>query len=128
VLAGAIALAGMAPTVLWLLPPIAVVGLSNGALNVTLGSLVMGRTLAAERGRVSALLTGVASGTQIVAFAAGGALATVLAPRTIFIATGLLGILVPLLLGPGLIRTARATASAAEETPAAALTESPVGA
>jgi MFS family permease len=95
---------GLAPTVAWLLPGIALVGLMNGVLNVTLGSLVMGRTSADARGRVGALLSGVASGMQILAFAAGGALASALAPRTIFIAAGLLGLLVPLLLGPALIR------------------------
>jgi MFS family permease len=100
---------GAAPTVAWVLPGIALVGSMNGVLNVALGALVMGRTNPDERGRVGALLTGTASGMQILAFAAGGALASVLAPRTVFIAAGLLGVLVPLLLGPGLIRSARAT-------------------
>jgi MFS family permease len=101
---------GAAPTVEWMLPGITVVGFMNGVLNVALGSLVMGRTAADERGRVGAMLTGVASGTQILAFAAGGALASALEPRTIFIGAGALGVLVPLLLGPGLVRRARATA------------------
>jgi MFS family permease len=109
---------GAAPTVEWVLPGIALVGFMNGVLNVALGSLVMGRSAPDERGRVGALLTGVASGMQIIAFAAGGALASVLEPRTIFIAAGLLGVLVPLALGPGLIRSARATA-ADEPNPAA---------
>ena len=115
VLALGLVAVGVAPTVVWLLPGIAVVGLTNGVLNVALGSLAMGRTSAAERGRVSALLTGVASGMQIIAFAAGGALASVLEPRTIFIAAGALGVLVPVLLGPGLVRSARAATSAAHE-------------
>jgi MFS family permease len=109
---------GFAPSVEWVLPGIAVVGFMNGVLNVALGSLVMGRTAADERGRVGALLTGVASGTQILAFAAGGALASVLQPRTIFIAAGLLGVLVPLVLGPGLIRRAGAATPDEAETPA----------
>jgi len=108
---------GVAPSVGWVLPGIAVVGFMNGVLNVALGSLVMGRTAADERGRVGALLTGMASGMQIIAFAAGGALASVLEPRTIFIASGALGVLVPLLLGPALIR--RATAPSAEVESAA---------
>ncbi|HZC72101.1 MAG TPA: MFS transporter [Jatrophihabitans sp.] len=105
-LAAGIVAAGLVPTIGWLLPAIGAIGLMNGILNVTLASLVMGRTLAAERGRVSALLTGVASGTQLIAFAAGGALASVFAPRAIFVAAGVLGMLVPLLLGRGLIRSA----------------------
>jgi MFS family permease len=106
-LALAIVAVGLAPTVLWVLPAAMVLGLTNGVLNVTLASLAMSRTSTAERGRVSALLSGVASGTQILAFAAGGALASVLEPRTIFVAAGALGILVPLALGPGLIRHVR---------------------
>jgi MFS family permease len=108
---------GVAPTVGWVLPGIAVVGFMNGVLNVALGSLVMGRTAADERGRVGALLTGVASGMQIFAFAIGGALAEVLAPRTIFVASGVLGVLVPLVLGPALIRRARTAADAVTPEP-----------
>jgi MFS family permease len=102
---------GVAPTVGWVLPGAALVGLMNGVLNVTVASLAMSRTRAAERGRVGALLTGVASGTQILAFAAGGALASVFAPREIFVAAGVLGALVPLALGRGLLRSASAAAS-----------------
>jgi MFS family permease len=99
-----LAAVGLAPTVAWLLPGMALVGFMNGVLNVALGSLVMNRTASDERGRVSALLSGVASGMQILAFAAGGALASVLEPRTIFVAAGVLGVFVPLILGPALIR------------------------
>jgi MFS family permease len=102
------------------LPGAALVGLMNGVLNVTLVSLVMGRTLAAERGRVGALLTGVASGTQILAFAMGGALAEAFAPRQIFVAAGMLGVLVPLALGRGLLRSATAAASTPVPAPALA--------
>jgi MFS family permease len=108
--------------VLWVLPGIAVVGAMNGLLNVALASLVMGRTAADERGRVSALLSGVASGMQILAFAAGGLLASVLAPRAIFLASGALGVLVPLLLGPALIRRVGVAAEVAG-SPAGALAE-----
>jgi MFS family permease len=80
-------------------------------MNVTLAALTMSRTSAAERGRVSALLGGLTSGTQIIAFAAGGALAAVFAPRTLFVAAGALGLLVPLALGPGLIRSTHANTS-----------------
>jgi len=128
VLSVGLAAVGLAPNIWWVFPGITAVGFMNGVLNVALGSLVMGRTAPAERGRVGALLTGVASGMQILAFAAGGALASVLEPRTIFIASGVLGILVPLVLGPALVRRAKIaeeaasleTAHAAPDTPEAA--------
>jgi len=117
---------GLAPAVVWVLPGIALVGFMNGVLNVALGSLVMGRTAADERGRVGALLTGVASGTQILAFAAGGALASVLEPRTIFVAAGVLGAAVPLSLGPGLVRRAHAGHPPTQAAPAADTTAAAV--
>jgi MFS family permease len=117
-LAASIAAAGLAPSIGWLFPAIAFAGLTNGVLNVTLSSSVMHRARAAERGRVSALLTGLASGTQLVAFAAGGALATVFAPREIFVAVGALGMLVPVFLGPRLLRAATASIQAADHRPA----------
>jgi MFS family permease len=116
---------GFAPSVEWVLPGIALVGATNGVLNVTLASLAMSRTAADERGRVSALLSGTASGMQILAFAAGGGLAAVLAPRTVFVAAGALGLLVPLALGPGLIRSARLTTPAATPAPTPTPTEAP---
>jgi MFS family permease len=114
--------AGLVPTIDWLLPPMALVGVMNGVLNVTLGSLVMSRPLAAERGRVSALLTGVASGTQLLAFAAGGTLASVFTPREIFVAAGVLGMLVPLALGPRLLRTANVVTGSVPEPALATVT------
>jgi MFS family permease len=105
-LAASLAVMGGVPSVAWVLPVAALLGATNGILNVALSSLVMGRALASERGRVGALLTGVASGTQILAFAAGGALAGAFTPREIFVTAGVLGIMVPVLLGRGLIRAA----------------------
>jgi MFS family permease len=93
--------------VVWLLPLGVVTGLANGALNVTLGALVMGRTAPDERGRVGALLSGVASGTQLIAFAVGGALTTVLDPRAVFALAGGAGLLAPVLLGRTVLRAAR---------------------
>ncbi|MDT4943161.1 MAG: hypothetical protein QOJ34_3250, partial [Pseudonocardiales bacterium] len=54
---------------------------------------------------------------------AGGALAAVLEPRTIFVAAGLLGVLVPLLLGPALIRNVGRDAAAASELETVAVPE-----
>jgi MFS family permease len=90
---------GAAPSVLWVLPAAFITGASNGVLNVTLSSLVIGRTLATERGRVGALLNGIASGTQLVAFAAGGVLVAYLSPRAVFELAGGFALLAPVLLG-----------------------------
>jgi MFS family permease len=113
VLAVAIVAIGQAPTVVWLLPAGFVAGAGNGVLNVMLGSLVMGRARDAERGRIGALLSGVASGTQLVAFAAGGLLAAHLSPRTVFALAGGLGLAAPVLLGRRLVRAARQSVPAA---------------
>jgi MFS family permease len=119
-LAVAIGAVGVAPSVWWVLPFTTALGAMNGVLNVTLSSLAMGRARADERGRVGALIGGVASGTQIAAFAVGGALAGVFSPREIFVAAGLLGLVVPLVLGRGLLRAVAAPAAAAEAVPAPA--------
>lgn len=118
----ALALVGIAavPNVYWLLPLTAAVGVGNGMLNVALSSIVMGRAATDVRGRVAAALSGVASAAQLGAFAAGGALGTVLTPREIFVLGGVLGLLAPLVLGGGLLRRAAQTAPVAAATPAAA--------
>lgn len=97
---------GVAPTVGWVMVGSAVVGLTNGVLNVAVASLAMLRTAADERGRVSALLTGVVSGTQILALAAGGTVSAWFTPREVFVAAGVLGLLAPLLLARPLLRAA----------------------
>jgi MFS family permease len=125
-LAVSIAVAGCAPTVWWLLPAVALLGATNGVFSVSLSSLAMARTAADERGRVGALVGGVASGTQIVAFAVGGALAGAFTPREIFIGAGALGVGAPLLLGPGLIRRAVATGTAKAAGPQATGPATPV--
>lgn len=122
-----VGLAGLAlvPAIGWVLPVAFVTGAGNGVLNVTLASMVMGRTQPGERGRVGALLGGVANGTQLVAFAAGGVLAAHLSPRTVFALAGGLGLLAPALLGHRVVRAAGAgdpadSADMSTPTPAAA--------
>jgi MFS family permease len=112
---------GLVPSAAWLLPLGFVTGAGNSVLNVTLSSLVMGRTSDAERGRVGALLTGVASGTQLVAFAASGALAAVLSPRAVFVLAGGLGALAPLLVGRSVVRAA----SSCDRADSAGMTPTP---
>ena len=110
-LALGIAAIGLVPSVGVLLPVSVAVGFTNGSLNVTLSSLVMGTTPADERGRVGAALGATASGTQILAFAASGALASALSPREIFVGAGLLGATAPALLGRRLLRAAHLRAT-----------------
>jgi MFS family permease len=107
-LACGLAGAGLAPSVGWLLPICVATGVGNGILNVTLSSMVMGRARPAERGRVGAVLNGVASGTQLVAFAAAGLAASMLSPRAIFVLAGVLALSAPLLFGRRLVRAADA--------------------
>jgi MFS family permease len=111
-LAVAIGAVGLAPSVWWVLPFTTLLGAMNGVLNVTLSSLAMGRTQPAERGRVGALIGGVASGTQIAAFAVGGALAGAFTPREIFVTSAVLGLVVPVVLGRGLLRAVAAPTDA----------------
>jgi MFS family permease len=108
VLCAGLAAMGAVPSVELLLPCGFIAGVGNGVLNVTVASLIMGRAHDAERGRVGALLTGVASGTQLAAYALAGALAGPFTPREIFLAAGLLGMLAPLALGRPLLRAANA--------------------
>ncbi|MEP7179770.1 MAG: MFS transporter [Pseudonocardiales bacterium] len=105
-LAVALAAFAAAPTVAWLLPVALAGGAANGVLNLSLGSLVMGRAAAEVRGRVGAVLNGVASGTQLAAYALAGLLAAVLTPREIFVAAGVSGLLAPLLFARRLVRAA----------------------
>ena len=92
------------PNVYALIPLSALIGAANGVLNVTLGSLVMGRAAAEVRGRVAAALSGIASAAQLAAYVLGGALGVALTPREIFAIGGGLGLLAPLVLGRRLIR------------------------
>jgi MFS family permease len=106
VLAIGLAAMGCVPSVVWLLPIGVVAGAANGVLNVTLNSLVMGRTSPDERGRVAALMSGVASGTQLAAFVVAGALTSALDPRTVFVIAGACGLAAPVLVGRRVLRAA----------------------
>lgn len=117
---------GLAPTVLWLLPIGFVTGVGNGVLNVTMASLIAHRTPESERGRVGALRNGIAAGTQLVAFAAGGVLTSLLSPRTVFVLGGAVALIAPLVFGRRLVRAAgedpadaQANARIASHTPTA---------
>jgi MFS family permease len=107
-LAAGLAAMAVVPNVQLVLPVAFGTGAANGVLNLALGSLVMGRAAADARGRVGAVLNGVASGTQLAAFALSGVLAAVLTPREIFAVAGLSGLLAPLSFGRRLLRAAAA--------------------
>lgn len=111
-LATSMVLIGLMPSVGWLLLPVYTLGLSNGIVNVALSSLVMGRARANERGRVAAMLSGIASGTQLGAYVLGAVLAIALTPREIFILAGAGALAVTLLLGRRLVVTTSPDTSA----------------
>jgi MFS family permease len=97
---------GVAPTAAWALPAVVAGGTCNGLLNLASGSLVGMRTAEAVRGRVAAIVGGLASGGQVGAMLLGGLLAAVLGPRQIFVLAGLLGAMVPIGLGRRLLTSA----------------------
>ncbi|MDQ1738433.1 MAG: hypothetical protein QOE53_85, partial [Pseudonocardiales bacterium] len=97
---------GVAPTAAWALPAVLAGGACNGLLNLAIGSLVGMRTAEAVRGRVAAIVGGLASAGQVGALLLGGLLAAVLGPRQIFVLAGLLGSLVPVALGRRLLASA----------------------
>jgi MFS family permease len=114
-LAAGLAAMAAVPNVVAMLPLAFAIGTANGVLNVALGSLVMRRPAADARGRVGAVVNGVASGTQLGAYALGGLLAAVLTPREIFAAAGLSGLLGPLLFSRRLLRAAAGAQRASAE-------------
>ena len=113
---------GLSPGVVCLIGVGIVTGVSNGVLNVSSNALILGRAVAAERGRVGALVGGVTSGTQLVAYAVGGAVAVVLTPREIFVLAGLLGMLAPLAFARTVLRAVRPGVSDAGSAAAAQVT------
>jgi MFS family permease len=95
-------------------------GACNGVLNVATSALVFGRARADERGRVAAFLGGATSGAELAAYAIGGGLAGVLAPRAIFVLAGVLGAAAPLLAGRAVLRSSGSCAVPGVVTPKSA--------
>lgn len=114
---------GLAPSVAWVLPAAVAGGTANGLLSLSVNALVGIRTAEAVRGRVSATVNGLTSSGQVGALLLGGLLATVLAPRQIFVLAGLLGLVAPVLLCRRLLRAAAVPAAAvsAAAVPSAAV-------
>ena len=103
-----LAAVGLVPDVGWLLAICVVGGVTNGVLSVSVTTLVMSVTASAKHGRIGAILGAVVSGTQLFAYAASGLLAGWFSPRAIFVASGVFGLLAPVLLGRSVIRRANA--------------------
>lgn len=100
-----------APSVPWLIPVFVVGGVGNGALNLAIGVL-LGRRVAPEaRGRVGAVFTSVANAGTVAGYAGGGLLLSVLAPRTLFTASGLACLLVVAALAAPVLRTSGRSAA-----------------
>jgi MFS family permease len=90
VLAIALALAGLAPTILIFAAAWAVVGVGNGMVNVDVGTLVLSRTPEACRGSVLARVNAMARGSSLGAMAIGGVAGTLVGPRATFVGAGTL--------------------------------------
>jgi MFS family permease len=114
-----LAVIGLSPDVLFLTVVGFGAGAANGVFSVCTSTLVLASTAPDERGRVSALLSGVVSGLQLGAYLASAGLAAVLTPREIFVAAGLLGVLAPLPAAGPLLRAVRRVDGEAATAPAA---------
>lgn len=80
--------AGLVPTVVAFGLVWVVAGIANGALNVSVSTLLVLRAPAANRGQVIAALGGLARGASLLATLLGGWIGLVLAPGTIFVLAG----------------------------------------
>jgi MFS family permease len=79
-------------TTVWALVPLSILGgTGNGYAVACFSTLLVLRTLDAERGRVSAAANAVAGGAQGGSLLIGGAIAVVLSPRAIYATAGLIG-------------------------------------
>ena len=86
--------AGVVPSVLLLCVAYTSLGVANGALNTTTGTLVFTRVPDAVRGRVGAALNGMSRAFSIAALALGGLAGAVLGPATTFVVSGSLALVV----------------------------------
>jgi MFS family permease len=94
----------ISPSVGWVLAPAVVCGLSNGAMNVCISTVLMTRAPGQARGRVAAALNGIVAGGFVTSMLLGGALASVLSPRQVFFAAGLTTLAIPALVVRPILR------------------------
>ena len=108
ILALAIIVAGLAPT-LWVFAAAwLVLGVANGVLNTDVSTLVLSRTPEQARGRVLASVNALARASALGAMVLGGAAGTWVGPRATFVAAGALSMVVGLVLLARLRRVAAA--------------------
>ena len=114
VLALAILVAGLAPTVWLFALAWLVLGLANGVLNADVSTLLLSRAPEAVRGRVLANVTALARGSALGAMILGGAAGSWLGPRGTFVAAGAVSAVVGIVLLVRIRRVLTGTASAGE--------------
>jgi MFS family permease len=100
---------GAAPSILWLAVPAVLAGLGNALLNATANTVIALRVPEAVRGRVGSALGGLMAASMVGAMLLGGIAASTLTPRQVFLLAGLLGLIVPVVVGRRLLRTASIT-------------------
>jgi MFS family permease len=89
-----IAVAGLVPSVGWLVPLWVFGGIGNGVINSIIAVLLSRRAPAAVRGQAFAHLGAVANAANIAGYVVGGALVGPIAPGTLIFGSGLLGVAV----------------------------------
>jgi MFS family permease len=89
-----IAVAGLVPSVGWLVPLWVFGGVGNGVINSIIAVLLSRRAPAEVRGQAFAHLSAVANAANIAGYVVGGALVGPVAPGTLIFGSGLLGVAV----------------------------------
>jgi MFS family permease len=107
-----------APSILWLAVPAVLGGLGNALLNATANTVIALRVPEAVRGRVGSALGGLMAASMVGAMLLGGLVASALTPRQVFLLAGVLGLIVPVVVGRNLLR-----AASVADVPAAAQLE-----
>ena len=117
-----IALAGLVPHALWMVPLWVLGGITNGGENVLTGVLIGRRAPSATRGHAFATFGGVMNAATTIGLGAGGLLLSIASPREIVFGTGVAGLLALIPFTAPLLRAARrerATVTPTADTTAA---------
>jgi len=105
VLAAALALLAIVPTIGWVFAVFVVFGAANGVINVSSSALLIRATPEPERGRVLAAFSGIARAAGLGALVLGGALASAFSPRHVVGMCGLAALATLAVTLPPLLRT-----------------------
>lgn len=98
VMAAALVVAGLSPSLLLLGAAWAVLGVANGVLNTSTSTLLIVRVPEASRGQVIAALMGASRAFSLGALALGGLAAGTVGPRATFVVSGALALAVTVVL------------------------------